>query len=197
MPCWVEEKAISSNLPTLRSKAAYAWLLVNNKTCARYISRHNEILASEEKNRFYITTANLLLHEHGIEVAMRPCLYPREAFGDSDVTERLLRLGRMTDMQKSSIRTSFLRKCQSRCLKYARDYMLCFLMYDIAMARAYHYRQVREEKELGSGSCMWFIHVFGDLLAAWDRYYSRSHPPVWKTVSWSFRHETLCTCTSW
>ena len=67
---------------------------------------------------------------------MRPCLYPREAFGDSDVTERLLRLGRMTDMQKSSIRTSFLRKCQSRCLKYARDYMLCFLMYDMAMARA-------------------------------------------------------------
>ncbi len=67
---------------------------------------------------------------------MRPCLYPREAFGDSDVAERMLRLGRMTDAQKASIRTSFLRKCQSRCLKYARDYMLCFLMYDMAMARA-------------------------------------------------------------
>ena len=69
-----KKTAIASNLPTLRSKAAYAWLLVNNPTYARYISRHNEILASEAKNRFYFTTANLLLHEHGIEVAMRPCL---------------------------------------------------------------------------------------------------------------------------
>ena len=30
----------------------------------------------------------------------------------------------------------FKNKCQSRNLAYARDYMLCFLMYDIAMARA-------------------------------------------------------------
>ena len=100
------------------------------------ISRHNEMLASDVENRFYFTTAKLLLHEHGIEVAMRPCLYPREAFGDSDVSERLSRLGRMTEMQKSSIRTSLLRKRLSRCRKYARDCMLCFLMYDIAMARA-------------------------------------------------------------
>ena len=85
---------------------------------------------------FFHTTANLLLHEHGIEVAIRPTLYPREAYGDSDVTERLKRLGRMRDAQKSSVRTSFLKKCQSRNLAYARDYMLCFLMYDIAMARA-------------------------------------------------------------
>jgi len=121
-----KKAAVEPNLPTARSKAAYTWLLENNPTYARYISRHNEILASDAKNRFYITTANLFLHEHGIEVAMRPCLYPREGFGDSDVNERLLRLGRITETQKSSIRTSFLRKCQSRCLKYAQDYMLCF-----------------------------------------------------------------------
>ena len=102
-----KKQAIHPNLPTARSKAAYTWLLENNPTYARYISRHTEILASERKHRFYFTTANLFLHEHGIEVAMRPCLYPREGFGDSDVTERLLRLGRMTDKQKSSPRTSF------------------------------------------------------------------------------------------
>ena len=111
-------------------------MLENNPTYARYVSRHKDILASEAKNRFYITTANWLLHEHGIEVAMRPYLYPREAFGDSDATERLLRLGRMTDKQKPSVRISCLRKCLSRCRRYASDYMLCFLMYDIAMARA-------------------------------------------------------------
>ena len=130
-----KKAAIYPNLPSVRSKAAYVWLLANTPTYARYISRHTEILASEAKNRCNFTTANLLLHEHGIEVAMRPCLYPREGFGDSDVTARLLRLCRMTETQKSSIRTSFLRKCQSRCLNCARDYMLCFLMYDIAMAR--------------------------------------------------------------
>ena len=132
---WKKE-AIEPNLPNARCKAAYRWVLENNPTYARYLSRHKDILASEAKNRFYITTANLLLHEHGIEVAMRPYLYPREAFGDSDVAERLLRLGRMTDKQKSSVRTSFLKKCLSRCRRYAGDYMLCFLMYDIAMARA-------------------------------------------------------------
>ena len=103
---WKKE-AIASNLPTLRSKAAYYWLLENNPTYTRYISRHNEILASEAINGFYFATGNLLLHEHGIEVAMRPCLYPREAFGDSDVTERLLRLSHIIDMQKSCIRTFF------------------------------------------------------------------------------------------
>ena len=51
----------------------------------------------DRKIDFYFTTASLLLHEHGIEVVMRPCLYPREAFGNSDATDRLLRLSRMID----------------------------------------------------------------------------------------------------
>ena len=130
------KEAIEANLPNARSRAAYTWLLENNPTYARYIQSHTLVLASEKKNRFYIKTANLLLHEHGIEVAIRPVLYPREGFGDSDITERLPRLGRMSQAQKSSIRTSFLKKCTSRCRRYARGYMLCFLMYDMAMARA-------------------------------------------------------------
>ena len=56
---------------------------------------------------------------------MRPCPYPRESFDDSDVQERLLRLGRMPDMQKPSVRHLV-----------ANAYKLCFLMHDIAMARA-------------------------------------------------------------
>ena len=88
---WKKE-AIEANLPNARSRAAYTWLLENNPTYARYIQSHTLVLASEEKNRFYFKTANLLLHEHGIEVAIRPVLYPRESFGDSDITERLQRL---------------------------------------------------------------------------------------------------------
>ena len=83
---WKEE-AVEANLPTARSRAAYRWLLENNTTYARYIERHTLVLASDLNNRFYFITANLFLHEHGIEVAIRPILYPREAYGDSDVTE--------------------------------------------------------------------------------------------------------------
>ena len=44
-----KKAAVEPNLRTERSKAAYTWLLENNPTYARYISRHNEILASDEK----------------------------------------------------------------------------------------------------------------------------------------------------
>ena len=56
-----KKQSIELNLPTPRSRAAYYWLLENNPTYARYISRHDEILASETKNRFYFTTANLFV----------------------------------------------------------------------------------------------------------------------------------------
>ena len=120
---WRKEP-VEANLPTPRSRAAYRWLLENNPTYARYIERHTNVLASDHKNRFYITTANLLLHEHGIEVAIRPTLYPREAYGDSDVTERLKRLGRMRDAQKSSVRTSFL-KSASHAIWHMHEITCC------------------------------------------------------------------------
>ena len=46
---WKKEP-IYLHLPNARSKAAYTWLLANNPTYARYLSRHNEILAGEGKN---------------------------------------------------------------------------------------------------------------------------------------------------
>ena len=97
---WKKEP-VEAKLPTARSRAAYRWLLENNPTYARYIERHTSVLGGDYKYRFRFTTANLMLREHGIEVAIRPILYPREAYGDSDVIERLTRLGRMRDAQKS------------------------------------------------------------------------------------------------
>ena len=52
-PAEWKKQAIASNLPNARSKAAYACLVVNNPSYARHISRHTEILASEQNNRFY------------------------------------------------------------------------------------------------------------------------------------------------
>ena len=45
-----KKAAMFANLPTVRSRAAYTWLVDNNPTYARYISQHTEILASEKKN---------------------------------------------------------------------------------------------------------------------------------------------------
>ena len=91
---WKKE-AIEANLPTARRKAAYRWLLENKPTYARYIGRHTTVLACDYKD-WLIRTTDVLLHEHDIIVAIRPTLYPREAVGDSDTTDRLLRLGRMS-----------------------------------------------------------------------------------------------------
>ena len=49
-PEW-KKQAIEQNLPTIRNKAAYTWLLENYATYTRYISRHTDILASDKKNR--------------------------------------------------------------------------------------------------------------------------------------------------
>ena len=85
--------------------------LESNPTFARYIQRYIEVLAGDHRNRFYFTIANLFLHEHGIEVAIRLVLYLREAVGDSDVIDRLLRLGRITGSQSRLSSNFVLRKC--------------------------------------------------------------------------------------
>ena len=70
-----------------------------------------------------------------VEAAARPLLYPRSAFGDSDIRERLLELGHLLPAQLPAMRLSFLRKALSRCRAYAKDYLLQILIYDVAKAR--------------------------------------------------------------
>ena len=56
----------------------------------------------------YFLTAQLLLHEEGIEVAARPHMYPLACFADSDLRRRLvgpwLKEGQLPDMRKAFLR---------------------------------------------------------------------------------------------
>ncbi len=91
-------EAVVQSLGTARARAAYHWLVANNPTYAWYTQEHLRVLAARQlypDTPLYIGTSQLLLFSPGIEVAARPVLYARSAFGDSDHRARLVPLGRM------------------------------------------------------------------------------------------------------
>ena len=132
-----KRRRVWDGLPTARARAAYRWLVKENVTYRKFIERHDEKLqeaAGKADYPFYIPTAELLLRSAGIEVAARPVLYPRRAYGDSDIRERLGGY-RIKEAQRPQPKASYLRKCLSPCAAYHQDLMLIFLLYDIGTAR--------------------------------------------------------------
>ena len=122
-----------------RAAAAFEWLLQNNATYKSFVDNHTVLCNGEVRDRDpkwkHIRTANLLLQQAGIEVAVRPWLYPWASYGDSDISMRLKALHRIKDNAKPSLRASWERKTTSRCASYPADFKLQCLLYDIAMAR--------------------------------------------------------------
>ena len=115
---------------------AFTWLLQNNATYRAWVDRHEAFLRDQSTSQHRdLLTAQLLLASPGIEVAARPWLYPLPSLADTDIQERLLPLNWTSSRSKPSIRASFMRKLQSRCLDYARDFPLQCLLYDICMAK--------------------------------------------------------------
>ena len=132
----VRTKAASAGV---RALAAYDWLVANNPTYASWIQQHTEQLDAMERKvedtTWYIKTCQLLLFSPGIEVAARPVLYARAAFGDTDLHHRLDELGHLSSQNNPSPCVSFLRKALSRLGSYGIDFMLLCLIYDIHLAR--------------------------------------------------------------
>ena len=124
---------IEGNL-TEAAKAAFDWLRSSNPTYERFLVQHRALLQESNSPRS-IPTAQLLLSTPGVEVAARPWLYPRAAFGDTDVKLRLQALGHLTDKHKPSTKASFARKLLSRCQSYQADFPLFALLHDICLAR--------------------------------------------------------------
>ncbi|CAE7393007.1 USP17L21, partial [Symbiodinium pilosum] len=115
---------------------AFTWLLQNNDTYKGFVDKHAALI--QERGKEFcrdVPTAALLLGSPGIEVAVRPWLYPLASFADSDLQQRLCPLGWTDNNSKPSIRAGFMRKLLSRCLDYSRDFPLQCLMYDTCMAR--------------------------------------------------------------
>ena len=138
-----------------KAKAAYSWLLQNNRVYKQWIKRHDDwiddnTLSKQNRN---LKTADLLLHSPGVETACYPLLYPREAFGDTNYKERLGMNGTkwLADNANPSIKKSYLIKCSSRITAYASNAPLTFLLHDIAMARQISAAlSVAERKNLGA-----------------------------------------------
>ena len=118
--------------------AVFRWLMENNSTYRAFVESHTRLVrdnAGKAGDWREVPTAELLLSRPGMEVAVRPWLYPLASMADTDARERLGALGWLKPGSKPSIRTSMMRKITSRCLDYARDFPLQCLIYDTCMAR--------------------------------------------------------------
>ena len=129
---------------------AFTWLLQNNDTYRAWVDRHAALFLEngelDQANR-ELQTAELLLGSPGIEVAIRPWLYPLASLADTDYHQRLPSLGWMTSKNKPSIRTGFMRKLESRCLDYSADFPLQCLIYDTCMAKTITSVQALADKQ--------------------------------------------------
>ncbi len=129
---------VVQSLGTARARAAYHWLMASNPTYASYTQEHLRVLAARQLSPdtpLYIGTSQLLLFSPGIEVAARPVLYARSAFGDSDHRARRLPLRRMDVRGCPSTRVSYRNKLFSRVLGDGVACKLACLLYDIALGR--------------------------------------------------------------
>ena len=135
---WKRED-IEGNLPSEACRRAYVFLYENNSTYQAWVQNHRILLqehtGSSSQEWRYMRTCELLLQAPGIEVAVRPWLYPQPAMADTDISTRLKAKNRIGEKSTPSLKTSYMRKVFSRCTDYATDYHLLALLHDTALAR--------------------------------------------------------------
>ena len=73
------------NMPTPRAKAAFRYLLANNKYYKKYWEMQKELL--ENDRILTISSFDLSINHTGIECAMFPVLYPETAFTDTGILQ--------------------------------------------------------------------------------------------------------------
>ena len=123
---------ISSRKLTVRARAAFRYYQ-QHPTYARYLSFYEQWRSSGDPQRKW-KTAYTLLNADGVEVAIRPILYPHHSYGDSDQRSRLCGV-HINENQQLHMRHGLLRKLMSPCLAYQLDVKWMFLVMDIMSAR--------------------------------------------------------------
>ena len=126
---------VRASVQSPMAKAAFQFLLAHNEAYAAYVREHDLLVQAGFPHGRKIPTYALLMKMPGVEAAARPWLYPQTGFNDTDLRERLRELGLSGDKQQLSVRASFLRKALSRCKAYSEDFLLAFLIYDVAKAK--------------------------------------------------------------
>ena len=74
-----------SSMPTARAKAAFRYLVANNKYYCKYLEMQKERLDNDRI--LTISSFDLFINYAGIECAMYPVLYPETAFTDTGILE--------------------------------------------------------------------------------------------------------------
>ena len=110
--------AVADRQLTARARAGLRYFQ-NHPTYARYLRLYDEWVRSGDGQRKW-RTAYTLLNADGVEVAIRPILYPHHAYGDSDQRFRL-RGVHVTQEQQLHLRHGLMRKLMSPCLAYHLD----------------------------------------------------------------------------
>ena len=131
----VSECSVKDSVQSPMARAAFQFLLSHNQAYAATVREHELLVQSGFPKGRKIPTYALLMKMPGVEAAARPWLYPQSGFNDTDLRERLRELGLSGEKQQLSVRASFLRKALSRCKAYSEDFMLAFLIYDVAKAK--------------------------------------------------------------
>ena len=124
-----EDMAIEEDVQV---KKAFSFLRECNAVYDDYVRQwHDEATQRAQQSSYWIESAQLLLKHPGVEMEYAPWLYLFKDWGDTNVACR-----KGSAKEHPSMKTSFMRKVQSRVAEYNHDFRLQSLVYDISLAKS-------------------------------------------------------------
>ena len=133
-----------SSMPTPRAKAAFRYLLANNKYYRRYWEIQKELL--ENDRILTISSFDLFINYTGIECAMFPVLYPETAFTDTGILDAYRDESGDSSARTVSIGHSWTIKVCSGVRVYGENNKLAFFLYEKQLAMKYFGAHTRAQR---------------------------------------------------
>ena len=122
-------------MPTLRAKAAFRYLLANNKYYRKFWEMQKELL--QNYCILTISSFDLFIKYTGIECAMYPVLYPEKAFTDTGILQTYRAESGDTAVRTVSIGHSWTIKVCPGVRAYGESNHLAFFLYEKQLAMKY------------------------------------------------------------
>ena len=133
-----------SSMPILRAKAAFMYLLANNKYYRKYWEMQKELL--ENDRILTISSFDLFINYIGIECAMHPVLYPETAFTDTGVLETYRDQSGDATARTVSIGHSWTTKVCSSVRVYGESSHLAFFLDEKMLAMKWFAAHTRAQR---------------------------------------------------
>ena len=130
--CFKRTAVTESSMPTPRAKAAFRYLLGNNKYYKKYLEMQKELLDNDRI--LTISSFDLFINHTGIECAMYPVLYPETAFTDTGILQTYRDESGDRTVRTVSIGHSWTIKVCSGVRAYGGSHHLSFFLYEKQLA---------------------------------------------------------------